>query len=207
MIKQQRFRIHPLLICIFVSIFFYGDMALYAMLFSSLLIHEAGHLLVAYFCRVSIQSVVLLPYGAEITFMAGEKIIPKHLLWIAFGGPIATASLAIICVFLPELYKETLLQIQFTLFFFNMLPIWSLDGGRVVYALILLFYPSSRLYEYYVTLSFIMSSTLVIIVILYFTKFISLIILSSFLWLQVWQEWKYRKYRAAFEKHVLQRLT
>lgn len=204
---MRRFRIHPLLLLLLFSIFAYGNMALYAAILGSLLVHEAGHLAIAYFFQVRVKSVVLLPYGAEIVFAEGEQLSAQNLLLIALGGPLATACLALVALLLPSLYGEMLLHIQLYLFFFNMLPIWSLDGGRIVYALILLFFPYKKVYEYFVLLSFVGTSILVVVALLLLPQSMSFAILSVFLWFQILKEWKYRKYRSAYEKYVLYRLT
>ena len=204
---MKRFRIHPLLIVLLFGIFAYGNVSLYAALFSSLLIHEAGHLIVAALCGVKVKSCVLLPYGAEITLKEGQQIKPIHLLYIALGGPIATGSLAIVAFFLPPLYGEELLHIQLYLLLINLLPIWSLDGGRFVFANILLFYPYQKVYENFVTFSLVLTTLLFLISMFYLPNSISLAIICSFLWVEVMKEWRYRKYRSAFEKIVTNRLT
>lgn len=201
------FRIHPLLLLLLLAIFSYGEVALYAAILGSLLVHELGHLVVAYFCRVKVKSCVLLPYGAEITFYEENQIHARNLLLIALGGPFATACLALFAFTLPPLYGEKLIHIQQYLLFFNLLPIWSLDGGRIIYALILLFYPYKKMYEYFIFLSFIAATILAVVSISLLPKSLSFATLSIFLWFQVWKEWKYRKYRSAYEKIVLNRLT
>lgn len=205
--RIQIFRIHPILLLILFSIFAYGDIALYTMILTSLLVHEAGHLLAAYLCHVKVKSCVLLPYGAEITFAEGEQITAQHMLLIAIAGPAATICLAMLACWLPPIYGEQLLHIQWYLLFFNLLPIWSLDGGRVIYALILMFYPFKKVYEYFVIVSLIVTTAILIITFCLLPQTISLVIFSLFLWIQVWKEWRFRKYRIAFEKYVLHRLT
>lgn len=200
-------RIHPLLLIIFFTIFASGEVALYAMIFISLLVHEAGHLFAAYYCHVNVKSCILLPYGAEITFAKEEQISPQQLLIIAIAGPLATSVFIVIAYWLPPMYQESLLHIQYYLLVFNMLPLWSLDGGRIVYALILLFCPYKKVYERYVMVSLFVTSIGVIMTVLLLPNSMPVVILSSFLWMQVWKEWRYRKYRAAFEKYVMYRLT
>lgn len=204
---MRKFRIHPITLTIFFSIVVYGDIALYAMLFGSLLVHEVGHMIAAHFCKMTIKSCVLYPYGAEIIFVNGEHMTSKQMLIIALAGPFASCCLALGSFFMPQPFQDSLLSIQMYLLLFNMLPIWSLDGGRAIYAFMLMFFPLKQLYEVFVEFSFIIVSVLMIGSMLFLPKTLSLFIVSFILWIQVWKEWKYRKYRAAYEKVVLNRLT
>ena len=204
---MRKFRIHPITLTIFFSIVVYGDIALYAMLFGSLLVHEVGHIIAAHLCKMTIKSCVLYPYGAEIIFVNGEHMTPRQMFVIALAGPFATLCLAVSTFFMPQPFHDHLLSIQMYLLLFNMLPIWSLDGGRAIYACILMFFPLKQLYEAFVESSFIMVSLLMIGSAFLLPKTLSLFIVSFILWIQVWKEWKYRKYRATYEKVVLNRLT
>ncbi|WP_235616192.1 site-2 protease family protein [Lysinibacillus parviboronicapiens] len=186
---------------------FSGQIAYYAIILSSLLWHEAGHLLAAKICGVKIKSCVITPYGGEIEFDNPAVVQTTSLLWIALGGPIATVLGIGLAFFMPELLAPKLIEVQLVLLAINIFPIIPLDGGRILIACLFLFYPTVRAFEYYYSFCLTIVTILFLWTISYLPQSIFLAVLCLFIWLQVIKEWNYRKYRLAFEKYVMNRLT
>lgn len=186
---------------------FSGQLAYYAIIFFSLMWHEAGHLLAALLCGVRVKSCVIAPYGGEIQFENPAVVQASSLLWIALGGPIATILGIGLAFFMPELIAGKLISVQLVLLLVNMIPILPLDGGRILLAWLFLYYPKAQVVEMYYWLSFIVAMTLFLITLNFLPQSIFLAIICLFIWLQVLKEWRYRKYRIAFEKYVMNRLT
>lgn len=107
--------------------------------FASVIPHEFGHILAARHFGIACRKVILLPLGG----MALLEDIPKNWykeLIIAAAGPLVSLTL---CLWTLPL---ALLSMSFTnlillltlvngmLFFFNLLPILPLDGGRMLRA-------------------------------------------------------------------------
>ncbi|MFJ8512580.1 zinc metalloprotease [Lysinibacillus xylanilyticus] len=203
----MKIKLHLLCIPLVFLMIFTGQIAYYAIILSSLLWHEAGHLLMAMLCGVKVKSCVITPYGGEIEFENPAVVPATSLLWIALGGPIATILGIGLAFFMPELLATKLINVQLVLLAINVLPIIPLDGGRIFLACLFLFYPSVRALEYYYWLSLIIAFILFLITLCYLPQSIFLAILCLFIWLQVFKEWNYRKYRLAFEKYVMNRLT
>ncbi|WP_230491857.1 site-2 protease family protein [Lysinibacillus sphaericus] len=184
-----------------------GQIAYYAIILSSLLWHEVGHLLAAKICGVKVKSCVITPYGGEIEFDNPAVVQATSLLWIALGGPIATLLGIGLAFFMPELLATKLIEVQLVLLAINVLPILPLDGGRIMIACLFLFYPTVRAFEHYYSFCLAIVTLLFIITLGYLPQSIFLAVLCLFIWLQVIKEWNYRKYRLAFEKYVMNRLT
>jgi stage IV sporulation protein FB len=204
---MMRMTIHPLFLPILFSMVMYGNVSYYALILSSLILHEFGHMAAAALCKVKVERCVIMPYGGEIELKGGSSIAPKKQLTIALGGPIATVCCIAITPFLDPLVADPLLKVQLILLGINLIPIWPLDGGRVIMALILIFRPRVRMVEYYLLVSLLLIVFTMIITFILLPKSLFLFILSVFLFIQIVNEWKYRKYRFAFEKHVIKRLT
>ncbi|MFP3916443.1 site-2 protease family protein [Lysinibacillus telephonicus] len=204
---MMRMTIHPLFLPILFGMVLYGNVSYYALILSSLIVHELGHIIAAYFCNVKVERCVIMPYGGEIELRGGMAIPPGKQLIIALGGPIATICCIAITPFLDPLVADLLLKIQLVLLAVNIIPIWPLDGGRIMMALILIIYPRARAYELYLTISLILILLTVIITFILLPKTLFLLVLSIFLLIKLISEWRYRKYRLAFEKHVMNRLT
>ncbi|MEG0450984.1 MAG: M50 family metallopeptidase [Lysinibacillus sp.] len=177
------------------------------MILLSLLWHEGGHLLAAKLCGVKVKACVISPYGGEIEFENPSTVKAKSMLWIALGGPIATIIGIVVAMWAPDLIARELVHIQLILLVFNLVPVLPLDGGRIILACILLFYPYASVYEFFHSLSLIVVTIMLVIPLCLLPQSIFFVILCLFIWLQVIKEWSYRKYRLAFEKYVMHRLT
>ncbi|NOG28408.1 stage IV sporulation protein FB [Lysinibacillus fusiformis] len=203
----MKIKLHLLCIPLVFVMIFSGQLAHYAIIFFSLMWHEAGHLLAALLCGVRVKSCVIAPYGGEIQFENPAVVQASSLLWIALGGPIATILGIGLTFFMPELIAGKLISVQLVLLFVNMIPILPLDGGRILLAWLFLYNPKARVVELYYWLSFMVATTLFLITLNFLPQSIFLAIICLFIWLQVLKEWRYRKYRIAFEKYVMNRLT
>ena len=203
----MKIKLHLLCIPFVFFMIFSGQIAYYAIILGALLWHEVGHLLAAKLCGVKVKSCIIAPYGGEIEFENPTIVNEKSLLLIALGGPIATIIGIGFAFFMPDLIAIRLITIQIVLLFFNLLPILPLDGGRIVIALIFIFYPNAKIYEHYHSISLFIVTAFVSITVIYLPQSLFFVILCSFMWLQMLKEWKYRKYRLAFEKYVMHRLT
>lgn len=204
---MMRMTIHPLFLPVLFSMVLYGNVSYYALILSSLIIHEIGHILAAFLCKVKVERCVIMPYGGEIELRGGMSISPRKQLIIAIGGPLATIGCIAVSPLLDPLVADPFLKIQLILLAINIIPIWPLDGGRMILSLILIFHPRIRIIEYYLTLSLILITISVFITFILLPKTLFILGLSLFLLLQIINEWRYRKYRFAFEKHVMKRLT
>ena len=98
------------------------------------ILHELGHLLALYIFRIKIYSLQLSVLGAKIVT---EAISPFQEAICAFSGP-AIGLLSL--VFMKSFpYAALAAVIQST---YNLIPIYPLDGGRVMLALLNCFLPS-----------------------------------------------------------------
>jgi len=107
--------------------------------FSTVLLHELAHVLVASDFGYSTRSITLYPFGGIARIEMPAKIPPVHELYIALAGPIINALLALIFLPLAWFYGEPyglLLLLNFAMFAFNMLPSYPMDGGRVMRSLL-----------------------------------------------------------------------
>lgn len=204
-LNGMRITIHPLLLMMLLFVVLTKDLAAYSLLLLSLLFHECGHLLAAKCTAVQVKACVLLPYGGEIVFNNHYAITAKQGLIIALGGPVASIVGLLVATLLPEPLGQPLIFYQGVLLLVNCLPFWPLDGGRIIGYLLLVFMPDVKIYE--VVLLYSGFFFLVILLASLFIQQYAVAVLSIFLSIQVYKEWRLRKYRAAYQKIVLNRLT
>jgi Zn-dependent protease/CBS domain-containing protein len=127
--------------------------ALVAIVFGSVVLHELGHALVARSSGVAVRSIILLPIGGVTLMedMGPRNPNPARDLRIALAGPlvnllIAAASALFILAFLPQAQlwsrpfvdagdlPRALFWGNIFLGLFNLLPAYPMDGGRVLRA-------------------------------------------------------------------------
>ena len=144
-----KFAIHPVTIIFGFASVFVGMFWLFFMYLICLLVHEFSHYLVAkklgYFC----EKITLYPTGALLNASADEFTFKDEIL-ISLAGPFSNILLCIICVFLwwivPEIYNYTadFVVANISIAFFNLLPVFPLDGGRVVLAMLSNFFSRKK---------------------------------------------------------------
>lgn len=122
-----------------------------------ILLHELGHTFAAQAVGVEVKSVAVWLLGG-FTNLAYKPEKPTHNLFIALAGPLANMALAFLCVALYvglifvslpysrsiELYlwAQTFQNLFFSLAIvnvilvvFNLIPVYPLDGGNILHAL------------------------------------------------------------------------
>lgn len=204
---MAKLKVHPVFLMMLLLWALSGNIAQYVLVLVSLLWHEAGHLLMARLFGVKVKRITMLPFGARIEFLTGQAIAYTALIWIAIGGPAFTFLAYSIHPFIPLIFREEFVTIQLALLFINLLPIYPLDGGQIVCNSLLKFTPQQKIYERYVSTSFYFITIIVVVTLLMLPQSIFLAVLSLLLWSEVIGEWRFRKYRSAFEKVVMNRLT
>lgn len=204
---MRKLKLHPTLLPLIVWLIITGQFSNYALLFISLCLHEFGHLLIAYLLKVKIKTCVIMPYGGEIQFATRWLITKRQQFLIALGGPITTLFIYILAFFLPKTISEPLQSIQVILLLINLLPIWPLDGGRVLEILWSEKKSLQATKTSFLLVSITFCATCFIIAFWYFPQSIYFMLILFLLLYQNIQAFRYRKYEQAFENIVLNRLT
>ena len=110
-------------------------------LFFMLTIHEGAHMLVAHCFHYPIDKVILYPFGLSAQMRCiGMGSIWKELL-IIIAGPATHVLFPYVFSFMAaanlisQPYMNYLCQLNTSILVFNLLPIFPLDGGRIVQSL------------------------------------------------------------------------
>lgn len=136
--KKLKFKIHWSFVLLGVGLFAFGKIYIFFCYILAVVLHELGHFLVAKKLGYSLNLITLMPYGASLSGES-EIINPKHEILIAISGPIVNVLLALLCIFLKKVCFFNLnifLNANISTFLFNILPVFPLDGGRVLLALV-----------------------------------------------------------------------
>ena len=127
----RKFRVHPFYLLLSFFSVITGQFRLFSLFTLILIIHELGHLLGALFYHWRIKEVILLPFG-------GITIFEEHLnkpIWEEFIILILGPTFQILFAFLfPKIYSvpPMFYFYHYALLLFNLLPIYPLDGSKIV---------------------------------------------------------------------------
>lgn len=122
----------------------------YAILMIYAVIHELGHLVCGLILKLKPEAFSITPFGLQISFKAepnlyntkiknGTKLCLKRMS-LALAGPLTNFIIALILIILNniELYKNSIFFGEVAIYaniligIFNLIPIYPLDGGRIL---------------------------------------------------------------------------
>ena len=97
------------------------------------LLHEICHLLMAYYFHFEIEKIEILPFGAYLSLSDFYFHPILHELCVVLAGPCSHLLIYLLIQSLTQdIYQDYLLSINMFVFLFNLLPIYPMDGGRVI---------------------------------------------------------------------------
>lgn len=202
-------RIHPFFWLIAVLSIVVGQFWELLTLFTIVLIHELGHALTAVFFKWKVRQVMILPFGGfcEVDEHGNRPLSEE--LFVILAGPIQHVLIAIIVLvlqvslFIQQEYALFIQQMNLAIFLFNLLPIWPLDGGRLLQLIIS--QRKSYIYAQNFTLcfSFIVLIVLSLSLLIISPLLIQLWIVLFYLLFSIYTSWKKRNYQ--FMRFLLER--
>lgn len=145
MLCFKKLKISPLSL-VFVFLLFFSDFSVYtAIVLLAAAAHEAGHLIAMRILGCKIHSICLYPFGVDIKANVLHLCYAKEL-WVYISGPLVNfvcfAVFYMLALVLPSSTITTPFVFfafsSFLLFFVNLLPIKTLDGGKSLYCLLCL---------------------------------------------------------------------
>lgn len=144
----MRIRI-DLKILIFLFVFFLtNQIEIYLIIMFFCLLHELGHIIMGIILKMKPEKIELMAFGLSSSFKANSKdgeikikngnLLQLKEILIALAGPILSIVLVIIYMYLEPIYitREVAIYSNLLIMIFNLLPIYPLDGGRLLKAVL-----------------------------------------------------------------------
>ncbi len=175
--KLPKIGIHPAFFPIILVGFFTETLFRLLAVYLCLLIHEAGHIAAARSYGIKLSYIKIMPFGIAMRFKTSIKS-PKAQLVTAAAGPVASIIAGL-------LFEDGFFRIaNLALGIFNLLPVKTLDGGKIFFLAASTRFGTIRAHNQLKTLSYIASVLMLVFggYILYESRFnVSLVLVSVFL--------------------------
>lgn len=132
------------------------------MVFSLIIIHELGHLTMAVYYKWNLDKIAVYPFGGCVKFNERLTKPLKEEFLILLSGPLAQMIFFLFVSFLEMngliTYRNFLLfkSYHYTLLIFNLLPIYPLDGGKILNIFLNAMFPYKKGNKLVIIISFIL---------------------------------------------------
>ena len=147
----MKFKIDLKIFLIAILFFMTSQIKVYAIMMICAIIHELGHLLVGILLGMKPEKLEIIPVGIRVTFKINIKDINSKIkqtnkleikkIFVAIAGPVVN----LILIYIASISKTNIIsKINFIyanllLVIINLVPIYPLDGGRILKGIISIF--------------------------------------------------------------------
>ena len=204
----MRFRI-DLKIFLFLIIFYITkQIEIYAIMIGFAILHELGHLFMGLLLGLKPEKIDLIPMGLAVSFKVNISDFNKKKkrgnvevlkeIFIFIAGPVVNLIILILALIFikDEMLKNLIVYANLLIFMFNLLPIYPLDGGRILNGILHIFVGKREAMKLSYNISMIITiivTAIASIGILYY-KNIAIFFIVMYLWVIVLKEaFIYRK--------------
>lgn len=192
----MRFKIDLKIFLFLILYYFTRQIETYVTIIIFAILHELGHLLAGLFMKMKPDKIELMPYGVSVSFrlklddynksiLKGNILVIKKIL-VALAGPITNLIIIFIVKYLnSSMFSNlTIIYANLLLILFNLIPIYPLDGGRILKGILHVFLGKKKSESYINSFSFI---TLIIVtfmasIAIFYLENFSIFLITIFLW-------------------------
>lgn len=188
----------------FILFYLTKQIELYATVMVLCIIHELGHVVMGVILGLKIEKIEIMPLGLSVSFKINiddynKKIKKGNILQIkkiaiAAAGPLTNLIILLIVLYtninLNVVSNEILAYANILIILFNLIPIYPLDGGRILKELIHIFEGSikSKIYIRKVSKAIMILITMIGSIGIMYFKNIAIFFIIVYLWIVVIKE-------------------
>lgn len=135
--KKFKIAIHPLFLMLAVITIALGYIEQFFIIFSIVTIHELAHIAVAKLYGAKLSKIIIYPIGEMAIIENLFLVKPLKRIAIICAGPAINIALGLLFIALGnnDIFKFISMT-NFSIAIFNSLPIYPLDGGRLVHLIL-----------------------------------------------------------------------
>lgn len=191
-------RLHPTIFIFIAVSFMTGTFIQLYIILAIVSLHELGHYMMAKFFKWRVEGMMLWVFGGVMhTDEHGNRPLHEEML-VTIAGPFQHVILYVLIMFAADtnlLSASTIELLYFynsAILFFNLLPIWPLDGGKILFMLLTRIFPYKKAHQLIIILSMAASIFAIIFWSVYQSFSLSFLLIMLFLFMENRTEWKQR---------------
>lgn len=191
--------VHPFFYLIFLLSFLTGLFKEFIIFTSIIIIHEIGHITMAILYKWNIQKIVILPFGGITIFneLINKSMFEEFIILIM--GPLFQLAFYFVLIIFNNNYLLT--NYHWTILIFNLIPIYPLDGSKILKIIFEYFFSFKLSHLLIITISIINIILLLYVISIYKLNFMLLLIVI-FLIIGIIKEIK--NHKSLFNKFILE---
>ena len=162
-----KIHIHIFTILVYLLAFITGRFVPLFIYFFIASIHELSHIVVAKIFRLKVNKIEVYPFGLSANIDSLNKIHSLKSIIVLLAGPLSYFLSKILIILSLKIdiisYNSYQLanEINLLILLFNLLPIWPLDGSKILFYLLSFFFSLKKCYYFVIILSFLSTISLV----------------------------------------------
>lgn len=210
----MRFRVDIKIFLFLIIMYFTRQIETYVMIMFFAFLHELGHFFMGLILKMKPESISVMPLGFSVCFKINPKEFNQKIgkanmleikkIIIALAGPLVNLILMIVALNIQmDIFTKMMVVLSnFVLLVFNMIPIYPLDGARILKGIIHIFAGKAKSFEYIDKISFMFLIILTVLAsfgLVYFENIIIFFVIV-YLWIMYIAEHnKYIKLKQMYE--------
>lgn len=202
--------IHPTLWLFFIISFLTGTFIQFTIIIGIVFFHELGHYIAARYFKWRIHKIILWAFGGIMVTDEYESRSIKEELIVTIAGPLQHIIIFFLLLLLHYFKLFSLYVFEQAMFFntiilfFNLLPIYPLDGGKILKVMVSYMLPFRRSTQIVLLFSFILCVLFIIAQIVVFPFTLTAMLIIVFLMVEIYKHWKHEYF--TFIRFLLHRL-